>query len=160
MAMSVAVAIVQSRLDYANSILYGTSAYNINKLQRVQNAAAHIVLGYPNTSSSDQLLELHWLPIYKRVHFKIASLTYKTLSTQQPIYLRSLLIPHQPGRALRSADLQLLSQPRSKLAIGERAFSAAAPKIWNRIPLAIRSAPSINSFKRQLKSYYFTSNVS
>jgi hypothetical protein len=159
MAMSVAVAIVQSRLDYANSILFGTSAYNINKLQRVQNAAARTVLGHPYTSSSDHLLELHWLPIHKRIHFKIASLTYKALSTQQPIYLWSLLTPHQPGRTLRSADLQLLSQPRSKLAIGERAFSAAAPKIWNHLPLAIRSAPSISSFKHQLKSYYFASNV-
>ena len=40
MAMSIAVAMVQSRLDYANSLLYNTSACNINKLQCVQNMVA------------------------------------------------------------------------------------------------------------------------
>ena len=32
-----AVAIVGSRLDYCNSVLYGMSQANINRLQRVQN---------------------------------------------------------------------------------------------------------------------------
>ena len=35
MAISVAVAIVQSRLDYCNSLLFDISSFNINKLQRV-----------------------------------------------------------------------------------------------------------------------------
>ena len=44
MAISVAVAIVQSRLDYCNSLLYDISTFNINKLQRVQNLAARLAL--------------------------------------------------------------------------------------------------------------------
>ena len=43
MAASIAVDLVQSRLDYANSILYQTSANNMHKLQRVQNMAARLV---------------------------------------------------------------------------------------------------------------------
>ena len=44
-AMSIAVAMVQSRLDYANSLLYNASACDINKLQRVQNMITRQVLG-------------------------------------------------------------------------------------------------------------------
>ena len=44
MAISVAVAIVQSRLDYCNSLLYDISTFNINKLQCVQNLAARLAL--------------------------------------------------------------------------------------------------------------------
>ena len=44
-ALSIAVALVQSRLDYANSVLYRTSSHNINKLQRVQTMAARLVVG-------------------------------------------------------------------------------------------------------------------
>ena len=40
MATSVAVALIHSRLDYANSPLYDISASNILKQQRCQNAAA------------------------------------------------------------------------------------------------------------------------
>jgi len=44
MAKSIAVALVSSRLDYANSVLFGTSTTNLHKIQRVQNTLAEIVL--------------------------------------------------------------------------------------------------------------------
>jgi len=44
MASSVVTAIQQSRLDYANSLLYGTSTTNIHKLQCTQNTLSRIVL--------------------------------------------------------------------------------------------------------------------
>jgi len=43
MARTVACALVNSRLDYANAVLYNTSAANIVKLQRVLNAVARVV---------------------------------------------------------------------------------------------------------------------
>jgi hypothetical protein len=47
MAKSVASALVGSRFDYANSVLYDASANNIARLQRVQNALARVVLKSP-----------------------------------------------------------------------------------------------------------------
>ena len=44
-AKAMAVAIVGSRLDYCNSVLYGMSQANINRLQRVQNILARVVHG-------------------------------------------------------------------------------------------------------------------
>jgi len=51
-AKLVATALVSSRLDYCNLILYGTSASNLNKLQRVQNALAHTVMMTKNAITS------------------------------------------------------------------------------------------------------------
>ena len=63
MAKAVAVYLVQSCLDYAYSLLYGISKTNLNKLQRVQNSLARIVLRrHPGYASSCLLSELHWLP--------------------------------------------------------------------------------------------------
>jgi len=42
--VTVVHAFVTSRIDYCNSLLYGISKYNINRLQRIQNSAAHIVV--------------------------------------------------------------------------------------------------------------------
>ena len=85
MAASIAVALVQSRLDYANyamlTILYQTSANNIHKLQRVRNMAARLVTRNKFAHSDIDLSELHWLPVSKRINFKIAILTYKILHT-------------------------------------------------------------------------------
>jgi len=59
------------------------------------------ILRYP------ALIQLHWLPIQQRVTYKLAKLTFKTLSSDEPVYLRSLLITHQPARNLRSIALSI-----------------------------------------------------
>jgi hypothetical protein len=156
MATSIAVALVQSRLDYANSLLYKTSSQNIKKLQRVQNTAARLVLREPHTH--DSLYRLHWLPISKRIDFKLATLTYKLLTTEQPAYLRSLIQFRTPSHNTRSSDLRLLCQPRARTTIGQRAFSVASPSVYNSIPLSIRSATTIDVFKGQLKTFFFSRN--
>ena len=111
MAVSVASALVSSRLDQVNSILYGPVSKHINRLQRVQNALARIVTQRPYTSplSSTALLQnLHWLPIERRVHFKLATLAYKALHTGQPPYLSELLQHYEPIRPHGLYNLPLL----------------------------------------------------
>jgi len=79
-------ALVSVRLDYVNSILYGTSTKQITRLQPVQNALTRVVV--PNrrvTRLSLHLLkQLHWLPVEWRIKFKIRTLTFKALETGQP----------------------------------------------------------------------------
>ena len=158
MAKSVGVAIVQSRLDYCNSLFFGTSENNIRKLQRIQNTLARIVVGHLLAASSSELLyNLHRLPVHHRINFKIALLTFKILTLNQPSYLSSLVKFNIAPRSLRSSDQHLLYLPRTRTVTGGRAFSSAAPKVWNSLPISIRSSPSISSYKQQLKSFYFSS---
>ena len=131
MAISVAVAIVQSRLDYCNSLLSDISTFNINKLQRVQNLAARLALNDWHSPSHVLVSKLHWLPVLSRIKFKISSLTYKLLNDHQPGYLSSLISLYTPVRSLRSSNMSLLTQPLARLSIGRRAFSVCAPQLWN-----------------------------
>ena len=147
MAISVAVAIVQSRLDYCNSLLYDISTFNTSKLQRVQNLAARLALNDWHSPSQVLVSKLHWLPVLSRIKFKISSLTYKLLNDHQPEYLSSLISPYTPVRSLRSSDMSLLTQPLARLSIGRRAFSVCAPRLWNALLLSIRSATSLSSFQ-------------
>ena len=143
MATSIAVALVQSRLNYANSLLYRVSTRNIHKLQRCQNTAARLILQQSFTPSiQDFMNQLHWLPIQARIDFKIA--TYKALSSGQPAYLRELNSPYKPSCQLRSSDQSLLTIP---LTIGQRAFFWSSVFIWNSIPLSLLGTllPSVHS---------------
>ena len=150
-------ALVSSRLDYCNSLYYGLPDTSINRLQRVQNSLARVVL--PSIKYHDHitpaLQKLHWLPVKDRITFKIATLTFKTLHYQQPLYLLDLISRHKSSRALRSSSQQLLNVPFTKSEIGRHSFSFAAPTIWNSLPLALRSMSSIITFRSALKTHLF-----
>ena len=51
---------------------------------------------------------------------------------------------------------KFLAVPKSRLkTYGDRAFSVAAPKLWNELPLDLRSLDTINLFKKHLKTDLF-----
>ena len=150
-------AFVTSKLDSYNSLLYGLPKYCIQKLQSVLNAAARL-LTY--TSKYDHitpvLAELHWLPVEKRIIFKILLLTYKALHRQAPTYISELLVPYKPVRTLRSSSALLLKQHKYNLKnYGYRQFQVSAPCLWNSLPKSIKSASSVNCFKSKLKTYLY-----
>ena len=70
---SIVQAIIMSRLDYCNGLLYGTPAVYLGKLQRLQNAAARLVCTVSKYDPiTPSLINLHWLPVTHRIEFKIA----------------------------------------------------------------------------------------
>jgi len=90
---------------------FGTSTANLCKIQQVQNILAKIVLSDSVLISSIALRQLHWLPVTQCIHFKIATLTYRTLQSRSPSYLLSLINFNNPSRPLRSSSLDLLHVP-------------------------------------------------
>ena len=149
-------ALVSSRFDYVNSILYGAPKYNISKLQRAQNVLARVVTRSHRRTSADALLhKLHWLPIEDRIVFKLALLIYKTLLIGSPSYLSTILTIYRPPFTLRSSNSNLLCATRTKNVTGSRAFRYAASAIWNSLPDDIKSVCSVESFRMKLKTFLF-----
>ena len=111
----VAVAIVGSRLDYCNSLLAGTSASNLARLQMVQNTLARVVAQKSRYCHITPVLAgLHWLPVRHRIDFKIATTAFKVLHHQQPSYLAQILPRYIPSRSLRSSSSITISAPFRK----------------------------------------------
>lgn len=157
-ATALANALVSSRLDYCNGLLYNLPKVLTNKLQRVQNSLARVVTNSSKFTSSKPLLaRLHWLPVASRISFKIAILTYKAVHWQQPPSLAKLLKfkSRTNYKTRNSNQLQLQHPPVGINNYGRRAFCYAAPSVWNSIPFSIRSANTIMAFRKQLKTYYF-----
>ncbi|TWW61852.1 hypothetical protein D4764_04G0004990 [Takifugu flavidus] len=102
------------------------------------------------------LASLHWLPIKSRIIFETLLLTYKVLRGLAPSYLEELVIPYQLNKPLRSQNAGLLVVPRvSRGRMGGRAFSYQGPLLWNQLPVQVREADSIATFKIRLKTSLF-----
>ena len=151
-------AFVTSRLDFNNALLSGLPEGVVSKLQKCQNIAARIVTRLRVTEHISPIRkELHWLPVRERIEYKLLLLVYKALHGLAPEYIADLLQPYQPSRGLRSEGKLQLAKPFTKTLWGERAFSKAAPVLWNDLPLMIKTAPSLDSFKIHLKAHLFVS---
>lgn len=150
-------AFVSSKLDNFNSLLYGLPQWQLDKLQRIQNTAARIVSGtHKYDHITPVLIDLHWLPINQRIMYKILLLTYKSLNGKAPSYLTDLLHIINFPIGLRSNDNNLLSIPATNFVrYGDRAFSHAAPSLWNKLPHHIRDSTSVDIFKCKLKTFLF-----
>ena len=151
-------AFITARLDYCNSLLHGASSAVLQRIQRVQNAAGRLLTGAKKFEHITPILRsLHWLPVRYRIDYKILLITFKSLNGIAPTYLTDLMDRYQPCRTLRSATRNLLYVPKARLATyGDRAFSVAAPRLWNSLPEDIRSATTLEAFKTLLKPHLFS----
>src|SRR5208282_835964 len=85
-AKTIACSMIDGRLDYCNSVLYQTSAANINKLQRVLHALGqHRVV----STISPALAWLHWLPIKYRIQFNCHNIQGADLTRAELFCLNS-----------------------------------------------------------------------
>ena len=148
-------ALVISRLDNCNSLLYRLPDTLLKQLQRVQNACARIVMKCSKRDHITPLLkELHWLPVHARIEYKII---FKCLNNLAPIYLADLITLYHPARSLRSAVKRLLVvHPSGKKKYKNRSFAYAAPLLWNKLLAHMRLIDSTAHFKTVLKTYFFT----
>ena len=85
-------AFVLSRINYCNSLLFGSTHDVISRLQRIQNYVARIILRLPTSSSIIiHIKSLHWLPVKVRSTYEIACLCYHCHSSTAPSYVADML---------------------------------------------------------------------
>ncbi len=79
-------------------------------------------------------------------------MTFKSLHGCSPDYINTLL---KKSRNTRYEQNKLVIPSISSKRTGCKAFSYAAPFLWNALPREIRNAESTEAFKKQLKTYFF-----
>ena len=135
--------LIIAKLDYASTVFYPLLQYQVDRLQRLQNACAGFVLRkYPGP---DDLAYLNWLPISERRDFNILKRTHKAIhSSHFPEYL-SLELRNVHTHNLRSSEAPLLLVPKET-----GTFQHSAASIFNKLPSALRTIMAFVALLRNI----------
>ena len=148
-------AFVLPKLDYCNSLFYGSPMYMLERLQKVQNLVARLIFQCRKQNHiSPLLMSLHWLAINTRIEYKLSVICHSFFLGLSPIYLSDLLSVYTPKEIY---DLLLsilfIVSINCKHTFGHRSFSFAAPTVWNSLPSELKHTDSIQKFKLALKTH-------
>lgn len=147
----------------------GIIAHNSKKndLEKIQLEAGRIVTGTTKLVGIELLyIELGWLKLSERRRLHKLNIFYKMDHNLSPAYLSNLLPPHvgdMSGYPLRNAENY--ASVNINTSLYGNSFLPSTIREWNKLPVDLRNAESITSFKRQLDndhskipSYFYYGN--
>ena len=134
----------------------------IRPLQLIQNAAARLIFNAPKHTHTTRLLtDLHWLPVIACIKFKTLVLAYQAIKDQPPLTSNSSLDPtHRPDLYAPPTSGRLATPARHTCTARSRLLSVLAPRWWNDLPVDVRTAETLSTFKRRLKTHLFRLHLS
>ena len=150
--------LVHSHIDFCNGLFTEIPAYQLNRLQRLQNQAARVVMNVYDKHSADLLKSLHWLPVKARIVFKVMVLVFRVVHGTAPSYLMTLFNGVTRKYSLRSAADDMWTQfvvPRRRTKLADRSISVVGPKWWNALPKDLKCIESELKFRKRLKTHLF-----
>ena len=108
---------------YCSSIWSNTSVTNINKLQAIQNFAAHIVTRPRKFDHIRPILkQLCWITVKDHLFYHDALLTFKCMNDMAPTNLCSRFIKRGMISGHSTRNENKLDIPRYKTATGQQSF--------------------------------------
>ena len=125
----------------------------LKKLQSIQNSAIRIIFKLKKRDSLKSYLDiLHWLNVEQRIYFKVTLIIFKTIHNLAPPLLCNLITIKNSSQMTLETKFFFSSSKA-----GDRAFIFYAPRLWNSLPLALRTVHNVNQFKIDLKTFLFSS---
>ena len=147
-------------IDYCNITFLAASKLHTGKLQKLLNSAIRFIFNLSGKkyrlNITPYMKKLHILPVEYRVKYKVSLFVFKCFHSIAPTYLQELIQPTVSFSHLRSSnDVYALETIVPKSLYVEGTFSFSAPITWNALPLEVKSSPTLECFKKRLKTHYF-----
>ena len=137
-------------IDYCSVVWGKCKKKDLLKLQRTQNRYARLA---DYLTPKDILLStLQWQSVENRIDYHYCIFVYKILNNLAPYYLEPFACKRPVYYVTRHSTLNPLFIPKPKTEFKKRSFSFIAPSIYNNLPTHIRTATSLQMFKKQIKS--------
>ena len=146
---------ITPHFNYCDIVWNGCTKQKAQELQRIQNMAAKAILNRKETSSSQALAELKLLPLQQKREIHTAVMVYKTLQGRAPNpqiqEIRNRLPNHQ--YTTRATTQNTFIYKKHKHSKNEQSTMYKATRVWNKIPINIKSQDTQDKFKNTLQAH-------
>ena len=144
--------LILPQLDYCN-VVWGRSAHcHLDKLQKLQNRYARMILKADILTPHRQMLsQLQWQTVRQRVRYQCCVYLYKIINGMTPVYLKPLVIVRFTPFYTRYAFNSPLFVRTPRTDYYKKSFHYEVSTMWNNLPSFIRSAQSLSTFKKSCR---------
>ena len=159
--LMVANGIFLSKLIYLIPLWGGASGYLLKILQVIQNKATrYITKSSIFTPTNDLLKQCRWLSVSQLSAYHSLVLTHKTMLSQKPGYIFAKFGSQYPvnTRLAASKKIRIDGNFDADLSLSHDSFRWRASKLYNELPVHIRTETKMDRFKSNLKQWV-SSNV-
>ena len=148
-------------IDYCLTVWGNAPKLQIERIHKLQKRAARVILDSPPDSSSKPLFEeLGWLTVFERVEYNKAILLYKSMNNMSPTYISSLFnFQNSEYYSLRSIENNNMAIPKHNTELFKNSFQYSGTKIWNALPITLRTACSLPAFKHNLYRHIISNRL-
>jgi len=151
-------AVVQPHIDYCLTVWGGAASVYIDRVQRLQNKAARIITGvYDRDVNGVSLVKrLGWQNVRERCNYLTCLLVFKSTHGLAPLYMQDMFTFSSAliGRPTRSHHENNLYVPMPNLEMYRTSLQYRGACLWNSLPVNIKSAPTLASFKARYRLHF------
>ena len=139
-----------SHIRYCCSVWLHGNKTLVSKLQSICNNFLRIVFGKRKRESVDSYFKsLNILKVEDMMKFEILSLAHDFHNNALPNCFNDILVKNTSNRR-SSSDLFV---PFMSKSVSQHSLSFTGPKLWNSLPLNLKTLKSKKSFQKQVKSH-------
>jgi len=96
-----------------------------------------------------------YMPVQRRVEFKIACFVHQSLTSKTPTCTSLSTFDLSSSMVFVLSLIKTLVVPRRRSSFGDRSFAAARPRLWNSLPTNLRQMTGYGQFRRHMISHLF-----
>ena len=98
------------------------------------------------------LKSLSWFPVKDQLYYRQAIMAFNCMTGHAPEYLTSQFFTREQVSERTTRSSQKLNIPLFRTASGQRTFYYRTVKLWNNLESFLKLSPSVEIFKRSLRS--------
>ena len=146
--------LILPHFDYCDVVWDTLNKGLAQRLQKLQNRSARVITSSSyEIRSKDILKQLGWETLHERRFAHTATMMYRTLNGQAPLYLKEKYtrLCDKTKYDLRNGETNL-AIPKPRTESFKKSFEYRGARVWNALPTEAKAASSLNCFKQMLES--------